>query len=92
MPVPVGVLADEDVEVAVAGHDVQRVAARARGFSNQSNVRCWLSGRKQLLSAPVMNEKRASVCGGCATKLSRQLGTALDADEVAPLYALARSA
>lgn len=42
--------------------------------SNHSNVRCWLTGRKQLFRPPVTNEKRASVFGGWARKLAGSSG------------------
>ncbi len=73
-PVLVGVLADEHVEVAVAGHDVQRVAAGLAAARTSRTCAAGSPGGSSCSRPPVMNEKRASVCGACATKLSGSSG------------------
>jgi len=70
-----GMLADEDVEVAVVAQHMQRVIVR-RWRSNQSKLACWLCHLKQSLRAPAMKAKRASVFGACAVKSSGNSGSA----------------
>src|SRR5436190_20180150 len=87
MPVLLGLLADEHVEVAVAGDDVQRVAARLARL--EPVKRALLALGQERVVAPAGDEGEAG--GGLwrlGDEVRRQLGAAVDADELGGVDAL----